>query len=91
MGVETYVEDQPLVLPNVEGGPTGIGDLWNCHTSKSVKWNLFGRQLSAEHLAAEPRKSMAYKLTHVRSTGDRHKHLDVSGEVALELLGGKMN
>lgn len=66
-----------------------IGDLWNCHDSTCVNgFNLFGKKLSEDNVQIDNVQADDYMLTHVKSTRDRQKSLDVKGEVSLELMNG---
>lgn len=90
MGVceKTYVERKPLTLPSNVDGLTAIGDLWNCHDSTRVGYNLFGCSLTKKHLHADVVEDLRSTLIHVRSTTDKHKVLHVEGEVSVEFLSG---
>lgn len=83
-----YMEDVGISLPNIEGGPTAIGDLWNCHTSQAVGLNLFGKNLTSDHLDVDTIKELSRTLTHCRSACDHQKLFHLSGEAELELKGG---
>lgn len=84
-----YVEDRPFTLPCLDDGPIAIGDLWNCHTSSCVNgFNLFGKHLGVNNTLIDNIQADDYMLTHVKSTKDKQKTLDVKGEVSLELMGG---
>jgi hypothetical protein len=41
-----YVENTSLELPIIKDGVKGLGDLWDCHTSKRVGFNLFGKSFT---------------------------------------------
>jgi len=87
--MNSYVEDETFVLCNVQNGPTKIGDLWNCHTSKAVGFNIFGtKDLREEHLEACSVNELTYTLTNVKSTSDTYRFVEASGHASLEILAG---
>jgi len=84
----SYVEKGGISLPSgLENGPTGIGDLWDCHESRAVPGNLFSG-LTVDDFEIDNIQQVDYQLTHVKSTKDRVKNVDVNGELSLEFLGG---
>jgi hypothetical protein len=49
-----YFEDDTHILPVITGGPIGLGDLWNCQTSKRVGFNLFGNTIEPNYINVHP-------------------------------------
>jgi hypothetical protein len=88
MTSETYVEDQSLIIPVLNDGVTSLGDLWDCNQSKYVGENLFRTKLDGKYITASPIQTFDYRLVHNKSSSDRIKLVNVSGEVSLELLAG---
>jgi hypothetical protein len=84
----TYVEDQNLIIPALDGGVTSLGDLWDCIQSKYVGENLFKQNLDGKYIKATPIESFDYRLIHSKSSSDGIKLVNVGGEVLLELLAG---
>src|SRR5271156_5561852 len=86
-----YVEDQVLFLPQLKHGVKGIGDLWNCQTSKPAGRNLFGESLGVEELRAVPTMGGDggdFRLLHVKETRDALKTIKLNGEMSVEFLAG---
>ncbi|OXA53898.1 Stonustoxin subunit beta [Folsomia candida] len=83
--MKKFVEEDIIILPNIENGPVWIGDLWNCQDSSLVGSKLFS---SLGELDVHPLGDYAYDLTHIKSTKDRIKPLNVEGSLFLELLSG---
>lgn len=51
-------------------------------------FNLFGKKLAEDNTQIDNIQADDYMLTHVKSTKDKQKALDVKGEVSVELMGG---
>nr|XP_032834726.1 interferon-induced very large GTPase 1-like [Petromyzon marinus]XP_032834728.1 interferon-induced very large GTPase 1-like [Petromyzon marinus] len=85
---DVYMEDVTIVLPIVKNGVSGLGELWNCHSSETTNQNLFKKQLESEHLIAHPLKKLEYSLTHIKGTEDQIAMVKAHGSIGLELLCG---
>ncbi|XP_061435665.1 uncharacterized protein LOC133360810 [Lethenteron reissneri] len=83
-----YMEDVTIVLPITENGVCGLGELWDCHRSKSTHHNLFGKQLQKEHVIFHPLKTSNYNLTRLKNTEDHVKLVKLSGAMSMEFLSG---
>ncbi|CAN0210923.1 unnamed protein product [Lampetra planeri] len=85
---DVYMEDVTIVLPIVKNGVSGLGELWNCHSSETTHQNLFKKQLKSEHLIAHPLKKLEYSLKHIKGTEDQITMVKAQGSMGLELLCG---
>ncbi|CAN0125911.1 unnamed protein product [Lampetra fluviatilis] len=85
---DVYMEDITIVLPIVKNGVSGLGELWNCHSSETTHQNLFKKQLTSEHLIAHPLKKLEYSLKHIKGTEDQITMFKAQGSMGLELLCG---
>nr|XP_032834703.1 uncharacterized protein LOC116956925 [Petromyzon marinus] len=85
---DVYMEDVTIVLPIVKNGVSGLGELWNCHSSETIHQNLFKKQLESEHLISHPLKKLEYSLTHIKGTEDQIRMFRAHGSMGLELLCG---
>ncbi|XP_061434127.1 uncharacterized protein LOC133359660 [Lethenteron reissneri] len=85
---DVYMEDVTIVLPIVKNGVSGLGELWNCHSSETTHQNLFKTQLKCDHLIAHPLKKLEYSLKHVKGTEDQITMVKAQGSMGLELLCG---
>lgn len=83
--MKEFVEEDIIILPSIEDGPAWIGDLWNCQDSSHVGSKLFS---SLGQMDIHPLGDYEYDLTHIKSTKDRIKSLNVEGSLSLELLSG---
>ena len=84
-----FMEDQSLYIPSiVESGLTQLGDLWDCQTSSALHVNIFSEQIQAKHIEIAPIQDQKYSLSHIRSSQDKLKIIDVNAEMALELMSG---
>ncbi len=83
-----YVENQVLFFPKLEHGVTEIGDLWNCHSSRSTSMNIFSDSLKREELRLARVGSSDFQLYQINKTRDALKTTKLHGEVSLEILAG---